>query len=319
MTEKRRIGRSDLMVSPLAFGGNVFGWTVDEQQSFALLDHFVAKEFNFIDTADVYSRWASGVGGESETILGKWMKQRGNRKNLVIATKAGMDMGNGKQGLSKKYILNAVNDSLKRLQTDYIDLYQSHRDDESIPQEETLDAFAQLIKEGKIRFIGASNFSAQRLIQSFEVSQKFNLPRYECLQPHYNLAERGLFENELEKVCIENEIGVIPYYALASGFLSGKYRTAADCSKSIRGGGAAKYLTDKGLKLLEVLDQVAKEHSVSIASVSLAWLRQRNSVTAPIASATTIKQLNELADSVRINLSPAQINSIEENSRETLR
>ncbi len=290
------------MVSPLAFGGNVLGWTIDEKKSHELLDAFVSADFNFIDTADVYCRWATGQGGESETILGKWMKKRGNRNQLVIATKVGMDMGGGKIGLTKKYILKAVEDSLTRLQTDYIDLYQSHKDDEKTPVEETLDAYQQLIKEGKVRFIGASNFTTKRLQDALDASKKFNLPRYECLQPHYNLCERALFEGELESVCLHNKLGVIPYYSLASGFLSGKYRSEKDSNKSIRGSGANRYLNTKGFKILDALDDLAAKHKSKAATVALTWLMAQQAITAPIVSATSRDQLKELVLSANLKL-----------------
>jgi aryl-alcohol dehydrogenase-like predicted oxidoreductase len=313
--EKRRIGNTDLMVSPLCFGGNVLGWTIDEKQSFAVLDHLVGHHFNFIDTADVYARWATGRGGESETIIGKWMKQRNNRNSVILATKVGMDMGDGKVGLSKKYILQAVEDSLKRLQTDHIDLYQSHRDDEQTPIEETLDTYQQLIKEGKVRYIGASNYPAARLQQAMELSKKFNLPRYECLQPHYNLCERELFEKDLEKVCLEHGIGVIPYYSLASGFLTGKYRSSGDSSKSIRGGRASQYMNEKGLRILKALDELAANYHTKQASIALAWLMARKSITAPIASATSVQQLNELMQAAKIGLSDADIQLLDKASQ----
>lgn len=300
--QKRQLGNSDLMVAPLAFGGNVFGWTINEKTSFEILDAFTSAGFNLIDTADVYSRWASGIGGESETIIGNWIRKNKNRNQLIIATKVGKDMGNGKIGLSKKYILNAVNDSLKRLQTDYIDLYQSHDDDKNTPLEETLDAYQQLIKEGKIRWIGASNYSAERLKEALEVSKKFNLPRYETLQPHYNLVERSLFEEALEKVCLDNKLGVIPYYSLAAGFLTGKYRSENDSSKSIRGKGASKYLNEKGFRILKALDETAAKHKTKPTSIALAWLMARPSITAPIASATSVEQLKDLVKAAEINL-----------------
>lgn len=304
---KRRIGNSNLLVAPLAFGGNVFGWTINEKTSFELLDAFVASGFNFVDTADIYSRWASGVGGESETIIGKWMKARGNRKDLVIATKVGMDMGDGRIGLSKKYILRSVEDSLSRLQTNYIDLYQSHKDDEVTPVEDTLQAYQQLIKEGKVRYIGASNFSAARLQQSLDAAHKYSLPRYECLQPHYNLYERKLFEGDLETICVTNKLGVIPYFSLASGFLSGKYRSANDSSKSVRGSSMSKYLNERGFKILKALDEVAVQHHATPASIALAWSMARPSVTAPIVSATSLAQLSEITSSVNISLSVEEI------------
>lgn len=312
--EKRRIGKTDLWVVPLAFGGNVLGWTINEKTSFEMLDAFVAGGANFIDTADVYSRWASGIGGESETILGSWMKKRGNRKELIVATKVGKDMGNGKIGLSKKYILAAVNDSLKRLQTDYIDLYQSHDDDKNTPLEETLDAYQHLIKEGKVRYIGASNYSAQRLEEALDISTRYHLPRYECLQPHYNLVERDLFEGDLEKVCLAHQLGVIPYYSLASGFLTGKYRSKEDSSKSIRGGGATRYLHEKGLSILKALDDISAKHNCKPASVALAWLLAQKSVTAPIASATSLEQVNDLLKALRLHLTSEEVAYINRSS-----
>lgn len=301
--EKRRLGNSELLINPLVFGGNVLGWTVNEKQSFEILDAFAAAGFNMIDTADIYARWATGNGGESETIIGSWLKKRNNRKDMIIATKVGMDMGSGKTGLSKKYILKAVEESLRRLQTDHIDLYQSHKDDETIPVEETLDAYEQLIKEGKVRFIGASNFSAARLQTALDASRKFNLPRYQSLQPHYNLCERKIFEGDLEKLCLDNKLGVINYFPLASGFLTGKYRTENDFSKSIRGSGAAKFMNDKGMKILKALDEVADKHESKPASVTLAWYMARPSITAPIASATSVGQLKDLVNAASLKLS----------------
>jgi aryl-alcohol dehydrogenase-like predicted oxidoreductase len=305
--ETKQLGQSDLKVSPIAFGGNVFGWTIDEKKSFEILDAFIAAGYNFIDTADVYARWANNPGG-SETIIGKWMQARNNRNSVVIATKVGMDMGNGKIGLSKKYILQAVEDSLKRLQTDHIDLYQSHKDDEVTPVEDTLRAYQQLIKEGKIRFIGASNFSPERLQSALDASKKYNLPRYESLQPHYNLCERKKFEGPLEKICQDNKLGVIPYYSLAAGFLTGKYRKESDSSKSVRGGGATRYLNEKGLSILKVLDEISTKRACKPASVALAWLMARPSVTAPIASATSVEQLGDLTKAAEIKLSELEIN-----------
>ncbi|RZJ66698.1 MAG: aldo/keto reductase, partial [Flavobacterium sp.] len=258
--EKRQLGNTDLHVYPITFGGNVFGWTIDEKQSFELLDAFTGAGFNFIDTADVYSRWADGnKGGESETIIGNWMKKKKNRNDIVLATKVGSDMGDGKKGLSKKYILKAVDDSLKRLQTDYIDLYQTHFDDEGTPITETLEAYAQLIKEGKVRHIGASNLTPERLRESLQVAADNALPLYETFQPHYNLYEREKFENGLEPLCLGNSLGVLNYYSLASGFLTGKYRSKDDLDKSQRGAGVAKYLDDRGFKILAALDEVSKQ------------------------------------------------------------
>lgn len=309
--EKRRLGNSDLFTNPLIFGGNVLGWTLNEKQSFEVLDAFVASGFNMIDTADVYVRWATGNGGESETIIGEWLKKRKNRNSVIIATKVGMDMGNGNIGLSKKHILKSVESSLKRMQTDHIDLYQSHKDDASTPIEETLDAYEQLIKEGKIRWIGASNFSAERLQQSLDISKKHNLPRYQSLQPHYNLYERSIFEGDLEKVCVENQLGVINYYPLASGFLTGKYKSENDLSKSVRGGGVTKFMNDKGFKILDALDEVAARHKATPASVTLAWYMARPSVTAPISSATSVSQVQDLAQAATIQLTQQDIDLID--------
>lgn len=308
--QKRLIGSSELLVSPLAFGCNVLGWTINEKQSFGMLDAFLAAGYNFLDTADIYCRWASGVGGESETIIGTWMQKRKNRNKIVLATKVGMDMGSGKSGLSKKYILNAVNDSLKRLQTDHIDLYQSHKDDEITPPEETLEAYQQLIKEGKIRYIGASNFSSARLRQSLDTSEKFGLPRYQSLQPHYNLMERKAFETELESLCLEKKLSVINYFPLASGFLTGKYRNESDLGKSLRGGGMSRFMNQKGFGVLHALDELSLKHKAAPASVALAWYMNRPSITAPIASATSVTQLNELLQAAQIVLSETDIELI---------
>ena len=301
--EHRKLGNSGLTIAPLVFGGNVFGWTVDEARSFELLDAFLAAGFNCVDTADVYSRWAPGnKGGESETILGNWMKQRGTRNGIVLATKIGNEMAPDKKGLTKAYILRGVEDSLKRLQTDYIDLYQSHRDDMVTPVEETLEAYALLIKQGKVRAIGASNFDVKRLSDSLAANKSVGLPRYETLQPHYNLYERADFEAGLEALCLKEGVGVINYYALASGFLTGKYRSEADLGKSARGGGIKKYLNARGQRILQALDDVAKQHKATPAQISLAWLLARPSVTAPIASATSVAQLHEILKSTEIKL-----------------
>lgn len=305
----RELGRSGLRIAPLMFGGNVFGWTVDEATAFRLLDGFVAGGFNAIDTADAYSRWVPGhVGGESETVIGNWLKQRGGRDRVVIATKVGLDMGEGRKGLSRTYIMQAVEASLKRLQTDYMDLYLSHVDDESTPIEETLEAYARLVEQGKVRAIGASNFSADRLAASLEVSRAKGWPRYECLQPLYNLYDRGEFEGALEELCLAQGIGVICYYGLASGFLTGKYRSEADFSKSARGQGVRqKYYNMRGMHILAALDAVASELDATPAQVALAWLMARPSVTAPIASATSIDQLEELMGAARLKLSAQAI------------
>jgi aryl-alcohol dehydrogenase-like predicted oxidoreductase len=293
--EKRKLGNTSLEVYPVTLGGNVFGWTIDEKTSFEILDGFTGAGFNFIDTADVYSRWMPGnKGGESETIIGNWMKEKKNREEIVLATKVGSDMGGGKKGLSKKYILQAVEDSLKRLQTDYIDLYQTHFDDESTPIAETLEAYDILIKEGKVRHIGASNLTPERLRESIETAAANSLPAYQTFQPHYNLYDREKFENGLEPLCLGNGLGVLNYYSLASGFLTGKYRSEDDLGKSQRGGGIAKYLDDRGFKVLAALDEVAKQLNTTQATVALAWLIHRPSVTAPIVSATSLKQLDSI-------------------------
>lgn len=302
----RTLGRSTLQVSPLCFGGNVFGWTADEPTSFALLDAWVAAGFNFIDTADVYSRWVPGhTGGESETVIGKWLKRSGKRSQVVLATKVGSDMGQGKVDLSRAYIGKAVEDSLRRLQVDCIDLYQSHRDDPATPQEETLEAYAQLIKAGKVRAIGASNFTAQRLAQALEISRKHGLPRYESLQPLYNLCDRAEFEQDLRQLCVDQDVGVINFYALASGFLSGKYRTAADAAKSARGKTTiAKYLNPRGLRILAALDEVAAGTGSTPARVAIAWVMAQPGITSPIASATSLEQLHELTAAAQLVLPP---------------
>ncbi|MDR3617808.1 MAG: aldo/keto reductase [Paludisphaera borealis] len=311
----RKIGGSGLEVAPLAFGGNVFGWTIDEARSFKLLDAFVAAGFNLVDTADMYSRWAPGNhGGESETIIGKWFKQTGKRDKVVLATKVGMEMGPDKKGLSKPYIFKAVEDSLKRLQTDRIDLYQSHKDDPDTPVEETLEAFGELIKQGKVRAIGASNYSAARLAESLKFSKAEGLPAYQCLQPQYNLMERAGYEHDLEPLCDRENIGVIPYYSLASGFLSGKYRTEDDLKKSARGQGVKKYLDARGFRVLDALEAVAAETASNPARVAIAWLIARPSVTAPIASATSIEQLDDLIEATRLELDDAAIKRLNEAS-----
>lgn len=305
----RQLGRSGLSVPPLCFGCNVFGWTVDEAASFRLLDKALESGLNFLDTADVYSRWVPGHrGGESETIIGKWMKMRGNRDKIILATKVGMDMGDGKVGLKADYIARAVEDSLRRLQTDVIDLYQSHKDDEATPQEETLAAYDKLIKAGKVRAIGASNFSAERLQAALTLSEKSGLPRYESLQPEYSLAERSSYEGALQRVCEQNGIGVITFFSLAAGFLTGKYRSEADYSKSPRGArGIPKYMNERGMRILAELDAVAKETRAEPASVALAWLLAKPSVTAPIASATKPEHVDTLMAATRLELSKEQV------------
>jgi aryl-alcohol dehydrogenase-like predicted oxidoreductase len=301
--EKREIGNSGIKINPFVFGGNVFGWTVNEKQSFEILDGFVDTGLNFIDTADVYSSWAPGnKGGESEMIIGKWLKKTGNRDKVIIATKVGKPMGPGKKGLSRKYITQAVEDSLKRLQTDHIDLYQSHEDDKDTPLLETLETFNDLIKQGKIRAIGASNYEGLRLKEALQVSKDHGLAAFQCLQPEYNLYAREQYEKELEPVCRERNIGVISYYSLASGFLTGKYRSEDDLSKSSRGPGIKKFINPRGYKILAALDKVAADYYTTPASVALAWILARPGITAPIASATSVKQLTELVEAVALDL-----------------
>jgi aryl-alcohol dehydrogenase-like predicted oxidoreductase len=305
------LGRSGLKVSPVCLGGNVFGWTADEKTSFAVLDDFTASGGNFIDTADVYSTWVPGhQGGESETVLGKWLKSRGKRETVIVATKVGSDMGNGRKGLKAGYIAQAVEDSLRRLQTDFIDLYQSHRDDLDTPQEETLEAYGKLVKAGKVRAIGASNFTAERLSAALAISAKNGLPRYESLQPEYNLYERAGYEKELEPLCRKEKIGVIGYFGLASGFLTGKYRSEADLTKSQRGEDIRQYLSERGFRILKALDLVATETKATPAQVAVAWLIARPGVTAPIVSATNTEQSHDLIKAMRLELSAAQIEAL---------
>ncbi len=302
--EMRQLGRSGIEMPPLMFGGNVFGWTADEATSFRLLDTLMAAGFNAIDTADVYSVWARGhQGGESEAVIGNWLKRRGKRDDVIIATKVGAVMGSGEKGLSRAWIMKEVDASLKRLQIDTIDLYQAHRDDPDTPQEETAQAFADLVKQGKVRAIGASNFTAARLKSALDISRKNDLPRYELLQPHYNLVERAAYEAELEPLCLAEGLGVINYYALAAGFLTGKYRSEADLSKSPRGGGVKKYLNERGRGVLKALDDVAARLKATPAQVALAWLIARPSITAPIASATSVEQLQDILKAAALKLS----------------
>ncbi|SFM39251.1 aldo/keto reductase [Variovorax sp. OV329] len=317
--DMRPLGRSGLQVSPLCFGGNVFGWTVDEATSFRLLDAWVDAGFNFVDTADVYSRWAPGhTGGESETIIGKWLRQSGKRKRVVLATKVGKPMGERKVGLSPEYIREAVDASLRRLKVDYIDLYQAHDDDASVPLEDTLGAFGELIKVGKVRAIGASNYSAPRLAQALAVSRREGLPRYECLQPLYNLYDRAVYEAELEPLCEREDVGVISFYALASGFLTGKYRSAADAAKSPRGSGVTeKYLNPRGLRILDALDKAAKQYGCTPGQIAIAWQVARPSITAPIASATSMGQLNELMAAAQLKLDAGTLAALDAASEET--
>lgn len=314
--ERRRLGRSGLQVPPLTFGCNIFGWTVDEKTSFELLDRLLECGLTFLDTADVYSRWADGhAGGESETIIGRWMKDRHSRDQIVLATKVGMDMGDGKVGLRPDYIARAVEDSLRRLQTDRIDLYQSHKDDPDTPQAETLGAYQRLIEAGKVRAIGASNFSAERFQEALDLSARHGLPRYETMQPEYNLYDRASFEGPLEEVCRSNKIGVIGYFSLAAGFLTGKYRSEVDYAKSARGARSIpKYMNERGLRILAGLDVVAEETGAEPATVALAWLMAKPAVTAPIASATTPEQIDALLAATRLKLSPEQVRRLDEAS-----
>lgn len=315
----RPLGRSLLQVSPLCLGGNVFGWTADERTSFSLLDAWVDAGFNFIDTADVYSRWAPGhSGGESETVIGRWLKQGGRRDKVVIATKVGFDMGDGKVGLAPARIRAAAEESLRRLQVEYIDLYQAHTDDANTPLEATLEAFAQLMDEGKVRAIGASNFSAARLSEALDSSRRLGLPRYESLQPLYNLYDRAAFERELRPLCLKEGLGVISFYALAAGFLSGKYRTAADAGKSARGKNTvAKYLNERGLKILAALDEAAQRTGSSPARVAIAWVMAQPAITAPIASASNVAQLDELVQASQLALDAPTMELLDRASQET--
>lgn len=300
--EKRHLGNSGIAVAPLAFGGNVFGWTIDEPSSFKLLDAFVDAGFNLIDTADSYSRWAPGhKGGESETVIGNWLKKTGNRDKIIIATKVGSDMGEG-TNLKRDYLLRSVEASLKRLQTDHIDLYQSHFDDINTPVDETMEAFNQLIQQGKVRVVGASNLTIERLKASNDFSAAKNFVSYQTLQPHYNLYERQKFETEYQQYCIQNNISVLPYFALASGFLTGKYRSEKDFNKSIRGSSMGKYLNERGFKILSALDTVAQQYNTTQASISISWLMAQPTIAAPIASATNTDQLNELISALNLKL-----------------
>ena len=301
--EKRKLGSTGFEIAPLVLGGNVFGWTADEKASFAVLDAFVAGGGNLIDTADSYSRWAPGhQGGESETVIGHWIDRRGHHDDVLIATKVGSEMGHGHKVLRKDYILKMAEESLWRLQVDCIDLYQSHWDDENTHFDETLSAYDQLLRQGKIRAIGASNLSAPRLQQALAASAKAGLPRYATLQPHYNLYERASFEGELQQLCVRENIGVISYFALASGFLTGKYRSEADFGKSKRGEGMKKFLNPRGLKIIDALDAVAQRLNVTPAQVALAWLMAQPGVTAPIASATSVAQLEQLLPAMTLRL-----------------
>jgi aryl-alcohol dehydrogenase-like predicted oxidoreductase len=310
--ELRQLGRSSIRVAPLALGGNVFGWTADEATSGRLLDAFVAAGFNLVDTADVYSSWAPGnVGGESESIIGRWLSSSGKRDQVVLATKVGMAMAPDRKGLSKAYILQAVEESLRRLQTDHIDLYQSHKDDPDMPLEETLGAYAELIRAGKVRIVGASNYGPERLEEARRLHRELGLPAYEVLQPEYNLYDRSDFESKLGPVCRAQQLGVIPYFSLACGFLTGKYRSEKDLAGRARAERVRRYLNPRGWRILAELDRVAAAHSATSGQVALAWLIARPGLTAPIASATSIGQLEEIMGSVRLQLAPADIEGLD--------
>jgi len=303
MTARRPLGRTGFAVAPFAFGGNVLGWTADEATSFRLLDAFVDAGFNLIDTADSYSRWVPGhSGGESETIIGRWIAKRGRHDDVVIATKVGSDMGLGRKCLSRDWIVREVEDSLARLNVEAIDLYQSHWDDPGTPIEETLEAYSTLLRQGKVRSIGASNLSADRLAEALATSRRLALPRYETMQPHYNLYSRDTYEGPLASLCAAEGLGVIPYYSLASGFLTGKYRSDADLGKSPRGEGMGKFLNPRGLRILAALDAVSARVGATPAQVALAWLVAQPTVTAAIASATSLAQLGELVAAMRLRL-----------------
>jgi len=304
-----------LEIVPMVFGGNVFGWTADEARSFELLDAWVDRGFNCVDTADVYSVWVPGhEGGESETIIGKWLKQSGKRDKVVLLTKVGNPMKAGGKGLSKQWILEEVENSLRRLQTDYVDLYQSHKDDETVPLEETLEAYAQLIDQGKVRFIGASNYGGARLKAAIELAEQKKLPEYRVLQPEYNLHDRQAYEEDLAPVAAEYGLGVIPYFALASGFLTGKYQSLEDAKGRKREARVQKYFDERGMRILKALKQVSEETGAEQAAVSLAWLLAQPTVTAPIASATSVEQMGAMSAAVELVLSEKQVKVLSEAS-----
>lgn len=299
---KVKIDNTDLEITRINLGGNVFGWTLDETKSFEILDKFIENGGNFIDTADTYPWWVNGTGGLSETIIGKWLKSRGNRADMVIATKVGSETREHSFDISKKHILQSVDESLQRLQTDYIDLYYTHFDDEKTPVEETLSAYDEIIKAGKVRYIAASNVSPERLTASFEAAEKNNFPKYVALQPHYNLVERAKYENQYLPLVEKYNLSVFPYWSLAAGFLTGKYRSEADFGKSVRGAGAKKYLNEKGFTVLDALDKVSGKHGTSQAAVALAWLLAQPHIGASIASATSLSQLETLFAATKLSL-----------------
>jgi aryl-alcohol dehydrogenase-like predicted oxidoreductase len=310
--KKRRLGATGIEIAPIALGGNVFGWTADEATSFSLLDLFVERGFSLVDTADVYSTWVDGhQGGESEAIIGKWLKRGGAREKIVIATKVGMDMQAFGKGLSKAHILRSADASLKRLGVDCIDLYQAHIDDSAVALEETLEAFAILVEAGKVRAIGASNFSAPRLADALAVSAQNGFPRFACLQPHYHLANRSFFEGPLQKLCLEEGLGVLSYYALAGGFLTGKYRSECDLEGKARARTVAHYLDPRGLDILAELDRIAARLDATTAQVAIAWVMAQQGVTAPIVSATSLAQLGEVLGSAEITLDRAALDRLD--------
>ena len=313
--DMRQLGRSELKTAPIIFGGNVFGWTLDEQQSFEMLDAWLDAGFNMIDTADVYSRWAEGhQGGESEAVLGRYFRARGNRDRITLASKVGMEMPGGK-GLSRDWIMQAVEDSLKRLQTDHLDLYFSHRDDPDTPPEETLEAYQRLIEQGKVRYVAASNYSGERLEEAMRITGDNGLPRYEALQPFYNLYDRHEFENDLAGVCQQHDLGVTPYFSLASGFLTGKYRSREDARGKAREQFVEQYFNKRGMRVLNALDQVAERLDATPAAVSLAWLIAQPAVTAPIASATSQRQFDQLVQATQLKLDDDALKILDEASR----
>ena len=314
--QMRRLGHTDLTIAPMVLGGNVFGWTADKATSFAVLDRFAAAGLNAIDTADSYSTWAPGnKGGESETMIGEWMKTRGNRSRMTVVTKVGSPMGQGKEGLSARYIEEAVEESLRRLQTEVIDLYLSHLPDMATPFSETLGAYQRLIEKGKIRWCGASNLTVPLLEAAVAAARARGGPRYEVLQPEYNLADRAGFEGGLADLCRREEIGVITYFSLAKGFLSGKYRSADDLTKSPRGSGVKGYLNPRGFRILDALEAVASRHEAKPAEVALAWVIARPGVTAPIASATSVAQVDSLVRATQLSLSEADVAELNQASR----
>ena len=311
----RELGRSGLRVAPLALGGNVLGWTVEEEVGHRILDRFVDLGFNLIDTADVYSNWVAGhVGGESESMIGRWLRRSGRREEVLLATKVGMRTVSGSEGLSRDHILRSAEGSLTRLGVDRIDLYQAHVDDPRAPFAETLSAFGELERAGKVRAIGASNYAAPRLDEAIRSAEPPLRPPFECLQPRYNLVERSEFEGPLEDVCRSHSLGVIPYAALASGFLTGKYRSTVDLAKSLRGPGAGRRLSPRGLRILEALDGVSDRHGTTPVPVALAWLLSHPVVTAPIASVSTVEQLDEFVRAIELRLDRSDLASLDEAS-----